>query len=89
MKDSTPPSEEKRAVLLCSSAVLQTLGVVLISVGFFAGVANLLFFGGTGLILLIAGSIKENTRSCSECRGRVEDGGEYCPHCAARFRLGE
>ena len=65
MKDSTPPSEEKRAVLLSSSAVLQTLGVVLISVGFFAGVSNLLFFGGTGLILLIAGSIKENTRSCS------------------------
>ena len=66
--------------------MLQTLGVVLISVGFFAGVAELVLFGGTGLILLIAGGIKANLRSCSERRGQLKNVAKFCPHCAAQFR---
>ena len=58
--------KSKRADLINSSTMLQTPGVVLISVGFFAGVAELVFFGGTGLILLIAGGIKANLRPSNE-----------------------
>ena len=81
--------KSKRADLINSSTMLQTPGVVLISVGFFAGVAELVFFGGTGLILLIAGGIKANLRSCSECRGQVKNVAELCPHCATQFSSDE
>ena len=63
MNDPAAQQESKGAKLLISSAALQTVGVVLISIGFFADVASLFFFGGTGLILLIVGDRRANLRA--------------------------
>jgi hypothetical protein len=78
-------SKVKKTEFAGMGSMMQLLGVVLIVVGFGFGLVVAVFFGGIGLLLLVAGGVKANVLLCSECRGKVEKAAKVCPHCRARF----
>jgi len=57
MNGPAQPPVAKWTNPVSSTSVLQTLGVVLISIGFFGNIASLVFFGGAGFALLIIGDL--------------------------------